>query len=111
MLQLYDTLLLGLEAGYCYDCLVWFGTVSLCGVSSFIFVNLNSVLYLCVCIYAVPSPLLMHSQLIELVVRNTRVGGRRCLYLQLDLDVKYATAPPGCLLIYRSGKRFCQFEN
>ena len=77
MLQLYDTSLLGLEAGYCYDCLVWFGTVSLCGVSSFIFVNLNTVLYLRVCIYAVPSPLLMHSQLIELVVRNT--GGVLCV--------------------------------
>ena len=55
----------------------------------------------------------VHSQLIELVVRNTRgelvLSGLIVVYIfSSDLDVKYATAGLGFLLIYRSAKRFCQ---
>ena len=66
----------------------------------------RSAAYLRVCIYAVLSPLLIHSQLIELVVRNTRgelvLSGLIVVYVfSSDLDVKYATAGLGFLLIYR----------
>ena len=81
-------------------------------ICKFVYYYCNAA-YLRVCIYAVPSPLLIHSQLIELVVRNTRgelvLSGLIVVYIfSSDLDVKYATAGLGFLLIYRSAKRFCQ---
>ena len=75
-----------------------------------------------VCIYALPTCLLMHSRLIELVVRNMPggfvsfdtcsyffVSVGTCSYSSFDLHVKYATECSkiaGILLIYRSEKRF-----
>ena len=75
-----------------------------------------------VCIYALPTCLLMHSQLIELVVRNMPgvlyrlilvhtffVSFGTCSYSSFDLHVKYATECSKIawiLLIYRSEKRF-----
>ena len=56
-------------------------------ICKFVYYYRNAV-YPRVCIYAVLSPLLIHCQLIELVVRNTRERGgsiwfNRCLYFQL----------------------------
>ena len=75
-----------------------------------------------VCIYALPTCLLMHSRLIELVVRNMPggfvsfdtcsyffVSFGTCSYSSFDLHVKYATECSKIawiLLIYRSEKIF-----
>ena len=98
-----------------------FGTAHWCIGAEELLVD-GKVANLRVCIYALLTCLLMHSQLIELVVRNMPggfvsfdtcsyffVSFGTCSYSSFDLHVKYATECSKIawiLLIYRSEKRF-----